>query len=158
MGRETYLRFGVACVAALALVLAVRVALPRLRGEEVPAAPPQPAGFVGDQVTYELDRRDPSRIAWVRFRLLPARPPATLRSVQVKLISTASSFTTCRPSGTDRSVWECPVAGVAARAADRLEVVVNQEAPAVRRLYLPLIRGATCAGQSCRQSLPLIAR
>jgi hypothetical protein len=137
--RVAYLRVAVACVIALAVVLAVRAALPLLGARPSPATP-QPAGFVIDRVTYVLNRQDPRRIALVRFRLLPAPNPAVPQRVQVKLVSTSSSFTPCRLYGNDRTSWECPVAGVTVRAADRLEVRVDQEAPALRRLYLPLIQ------------------
>jgi hypothetical protein len=99
-----------------------------------------PSGYTVSNVDYTLSAGDPRRIAKVTFALSAAGGLAPGSTVQVKLIRSRSSYTSCINIPPGSIIWECPVGSVAVAEADQLAVRVRSTLEPGYKLWLPIIK------------------
>ena len=120
----------------LALLLAGLLALATAAYSSADA----PSGYTVSNVDYTLSTGDPRHIAKVTFALSAEGGLAPGSTVQVKLIRSRSSYTSCANIPPGSIIWECPVGSVAVAEADQLAVRVTSMLKPDYKLWLPIIR------------------
>jgi hypothetical protein len=80
-------------------------------------------GYTVGAVKYNLNATNPANIDSVSFTLAPVGAAGAPTTVQAKLVSTSTTYSTCTLAS---ATWTCNVTGVTALAADELRVIAAQ--------------------------------
>ena len=80
-------------------------------------------GYTVGAVKYTLNATTPSNIDSVSFTLTPVGAAGAPTTVQAKLVSTSTTYSTCTVA---TSIWTCNFVGVTATSANELRVIAAQ--------------------------------
>lgn len=126
----------VACTVAVILLLGAGVVRSHLHLASS-SLPAYAGGYRIDRIAYGLDPADPARLTSVRFRFTPAT--AGNFTIRARVVRSSASYVPCRRADSTPDQWICPLPRIAVRAADQLDIIVEEVRPPTYSLYLPIV-------------------